>query len=285
MKKLEIKQMEQAILKLAKTGLTKTEVAQKLGITIQTVSKYYKKHNIKLDGRGGQNRIVNHNPFKVRTKRADYWIGMLFADGWITSSKYNIGLKQGGKNTDHMYLYSKFVGKPYYDYNDGKKSVVFGNKETHTWLKSIGIVERKSLIVRSKIGLNRYIVLGYFDGDGTVSVSKKGYLRVGFTSGSRVFLEDLQEYLNSNDIESVLFDESDTIYRLYFNGNNRIKLFNFLYDGAIIFMKRKKDLFQSWINRAELKSREFGGSPEEDNTEQSLVGDNLVRVTHSSESQ
>jgi len=50
-------------------------------------------------------------------------------------------------------------------------------------------------------------------------------------------------------------------------------------------MKRKKDLFQSWIDRAELKSREFGKSPEEDNTEQSLTGDSLVSVTHSSESQ
>ena len=110
----------------------------------------------------------------------------------------------------------------------------------------------------------RHFIRGYFDGDGTIFVcTVKGipkYLKGNICSPTENILKELQEILLKYGIESTINKEkrmgkimrspsgyitcSQDMYRLFFRKKASIlKLYDFLYKNATIYMPRKKKIF------------------------------------------
>ena len=136
-----------------------------------------------------------------------------------------------------------------------------GSKEIFNDLKNLGMMPRKSNIIRMPSVPNEYLnhfVRGYFDGDGHVSASeyqkkdrknKSKLIITGFTSGSRKFLEDLRILLkhNADTHGGTLYYTQG--YRLCFSIHDSLRLYNFMYkNGKDLFLERKKSIFEHYFD-------------------------------------
>ena len=134
-----------------------------------------------------------------------------------------------------------------------------GSKKAFDRLIKLGLVPKKSLVLRlPKIPdmLFCHFLRGNLDGDGCVFFARyrrkrrQGIytvLRVTFTSGSKVFLEAMQEQLfrigvtNGGRIYSIFQNH----HVLLFSATNSRLLYNFMYPNEQVpCLKRKKDVFR-----------------------------------------
>lgn len=278
MTKKEIGELKLKVKVLGEKGMGSTAI-QKLGLcSRQAASRYLKEFNLNIDHRGGKNAKISNNPFLPRTSESDYWLGMILADGNVSTLKHSIRLSQAGANKNHMLKYHKFLKyKPVlYEYRDKNMYLIaFGHRPTSDWIISIGITPAKASTVKLNIPFNWDIVRGYFDGDGGFIKSgrkKSKYFSAKFTSSSIILLQQLQEFLINHKIASRLFSEiskkyGSTIYRLTIRGSSKYDFCTKMYENATVYMDRKKKM---WDNYAQVNKVNCLGTPEEGNQQPSL---------------
>ncbi len=92
-------------------------------------------------------------------------------------------------------------------------------------------------------------IRGYFDGDGCISI--KNRIRIDFTS-NKVFLEELKSYLEK---KGILSNKVVTRKKNELGGSLQItklkyvgKLYHYMYDNSTIYLERKYDKFQTFVN-------------------------------------
>jgi len=136
-----------------------------------------------------------------------------------------------------------------------------GSKEMFHDLEKLGLTPRKSKTLQLPKVPQKYFadfVRGYFDGDGHVIIcsyrrkerknQKYTVLQSGFTSGSKLFLKELQKKLkilaNLSD-GSLIFSEK--YCRLRYSINDSVRLYNFMYNSINnnLFLKRKQKIFKN----------------------------------------
>jgi intein-encoded DNA endonuclease-like protein len=105
-------------------------------------------------------------------------------------------------------------------------------------------------------------VRGYFDGDGNVYIyryqrkdrqSKVSIsLSAGFTSGSVLFLEELQNKLKQYALlEGGSLHYRSRAYRLYYSTSDSKRLYEFMYGMSKIYLARKKNIFEKYSDMVE----------------------------------
>lgn len=215
-------------------------------------------------------REVNRDFFKKWTPEMAYVLGFFAADGTLTMNA------RGAKYfdlelTDQVVVRAirralasshKITRIP----NSGKEKTSYrlqiGSKTIYDDLQKLGFTQRKAeRMVMPKIPrtLLGSFVRGYFDGDGHVwmgSVHKRRktqslVIQSVFTSGSRVFLEELSKLLVGLGIVGKIYCQS-TYYRLSLSIIGSLKLYELMYsdmDCSSIYLKRKKDVFECFIKK------------------------------------
>lgn len=212
----------------------------------------------KKDTRGGQNRVVNYNPFKRNRKDAQYWIGYLLADGNISSKKYSISVQSA--DIDHMLTYRDFVHhelKVYDRLNAAgtlMRTVLFGNYEVYHYLLSLGFTPNKSKTLQLKIPLTGSILRGIFDGDGSVSQG-----RPKITTASPYFVEQLTAFYECNEIDYTVTvkDKRKAIktYDVWTLYNSRQKMFDLMYPTvSCVKLERKYIQFRAALPKGKVKN-------------------------------
>jgi hypothetical protein len=129
---------------------------------------------------------VNKTYFeKIDTAEKAYWLGFLYADGHNTEAPYwRISLILKKQDTQHVkkfhdILYPTGDKKITFRKSDGAATSVIHSKKICEDLIKLNVVNRKSLIIKfpnSNIVPDEYIIYfiqGLFDGDGSVSTTKK----------------------------------------------------------------------------------------------------------------
>lgn len=138
-----------------------------------------------------------------------------------------------------------------------------GSKQMFHDLKKLGLTPRKSKTLQLPKIPRKYFadfVRGYFDGDGHVTVctyirknrNNKKYtvLHSGFTSGSKLFLKQLQKNLNIfAELKGGSLTFLGKAYRLRYSIKNSLKLYNFMYNSTNndLSLERKQKIFQKYI--------------------------------------
>lgn len=91
-------------------------------------------------------------------------------------------------------------------------------------------------------------ILRYFDGDGCITIKTTGYSVVSICCNSKVFLEDVQQYLESMDIVTrpIAIEKrtNNNLFVLYLSKReNQLKFMNLIYKNSNIFLQRKYHKF------------------------------------------
>ena len=247
------------------------KIASFLNVDPKTIYIWMKNHGIisNIGSQGGRKHFFNERYFeKIDKPEKAYLLGFITADGCVYngSNKTSFRFQMNLKESDSYVL--DFLQKEIEsDYKIQFKEVAFdksGKKSRSALLKinstafckdliSLNVVPRKSMkesIPLKKIPKEflRYFVLGYFDGDGSISYTKSSpHISI---LGSKKMCEQLNKIFVDNGIDqNVFFDRNKKIFGLRINNTeNKIKLYNFLYKDHVFFLKRKKEVFDSFVS-------------------------------------
>ena len=209
-------------------------------------------------------KTKNENFFKTWTPEMAYVLGFFTADG------YMIHTKRGGyyvcfEITDYEVL-SKIKNALAPNNKISERNRPFpwkklyrlqiGSRVMYEDLSSLGFHDGKSLTIRFPQVPNIYLrdfIRGYFDGDGCVHFGnyqrknrrdRKLQLSIHFTSGSKIFLEELWKKLKPI-IKGGHISEKERGYELVFGQHDSIALFHFMYDNSSeLFLERKYEKFR-----------------------------------------
>lgn len=122
------------------------------------------------------------------------------------------------------------------------------NKKLVNDLVKLGIVPKKSLILkypRINSKFDSHFIRGYFDGDGSYHIDKKGQIRFEICSGSFDILNSIQDILINKcglSKTKIIKAKNSNTFRLGYKGNiNNKKIYNFIYNDANFLLLRKKN--------------------------------------------
>lgn len=148
------------------------------------------------------------NPFECMSAEARYWIGYILADGHLVFNElvraYQISLFS--KDEDIINKFKQFIGPKarIYKRPTGLYQVAYNSKPVTKWfMDTFQVPQNKSQTLNPNISLDWDIIHGYFDGDGSVRLTGTHY-ECKFTTGSKVWAERIQKFLQSNEIENVI---------------------------------------------------------------------------------
>ena len=172
--------------------------AKKYNCARATLSKRLKSMGYEIINYQTQTKFNEHIFDSIDTEEKAYWLGFIFADGYIDSSPldsnkkptYNFELSLKGDDSHHLEKFNKFIEhqKNIVRISDVKcedvicKRCRLGVANKHLWetLNSYGCTPKKSLTLKfpnesifKDKSLIRHFIRGYWDGDGCLSWSNK----------------------------------------------------------------------------------------------------------------
>ena len=212
---------------------------------------------------------VNVDYFKsINTRDKAYFLGLLYADGYIGNSKSRGKEMQLGLidldilTTFNIYLESNHLIRPtkikYVGCSQGYRLSIIRD-EIYDDLIKLGCFPKKSLILKfptlEQVS-NEFIshfIRGYFDGDGCITIKNYNKASVQI-AGTKEFLENIKLILNNLSITCTIRPRKN-INILYFSGTNNInKFYNFIYkDKNDIFLERKYNKFEELFIEQEMR--------------------------------
>lgn len=226
-----------------------TDLANELKVSALTIYRHFDKQNLPITGyRYPSNKIpFNEHIFdEIDTKEKAYWLGFLAADG-CNHNNQRISLRLGIADFNHLVKFADFLGYPssHIQIINANPSnlcnIATRSKHFCNALKKHGVVHRKTTIVKMpnlSNNLIKYWIAGYMDGDGCISVDKRGSISIGIASASIVVIEDIIKHLSNKfsfakkNITSSLGKKkaNSQMYSVKWNGPKAIKIINYLYD-------------------------------------------------------
>lgn len=254
-----------------KNGKSMRQIEKDYGVTRQSVANYLEEEKIKTQS-GNHYRKYYHNfDFfeDINTEEKAYWLGFMFADGYIVdySSKYGEDKFGITLHMDDMETLEKFKNSisstnPITDVSsNGRKliRIIMSSQKTVDDLIKHGCVKQKSLILKPPIGVPKnlvhHFIRGFFDGDGSIFYNKSEFERhenwntpsysISITS-TKEMIEWIIDTIGFGNLSKEKRRERTWYYRQ--SGNQKVKLFcDFIYKDATIFMERKYKLYQDLL--------------------------------------
>lgn len=241
--------------------MTYEDVSSKFGISLPSVAKVLKEYNVKPYTKVQlfSPDLDEHYFDNIDTEEKAYFLGLLITDGCVHNTKGKQSLVSLTLKEQDEYLINKFkecIKSNKIVTHDGRGCAelnILSNTMVSS-LKRYGVCENKSLhtVFPSKIPLDmcHHLLRGIFDGDGSISFyarpDRKAHTKaIRLCQGNEEFLIDIVDFLYKNcDIEKVnTYQEKDSLWSIAYRKNDSmIKLYNYLYQDATIFMERKKNL-------------------------------------------
>lgn len=252
-------------------------IAKEIKTSPETVSKKLKENNvhIRTDREQAQKYFANEHYFDmIDSEHKAYWLGFLYADGYIMAKrKYNnkkVGLALGIKDKERLEAFKKdldFTGpvNVYTTNTSYKENTVYGrvlitSDYMAQQLINKGCVEQKTkkiVFPDDSVVPKEYkydFIRGYLDGDGSVIVEFKGdkliNAYINFT-GTKEFLTGLKGFLGKSELEldKRHRNREDNIYALSIGGPMQtIEMCYRLYGHATTYMDRKYQKYRLLVN-------------------------------------
>ena len=224
----------------------------------------------------GTQAKINHDYFEnIDSEHKAYWLGFIYADGSITKKVYEKGSYTYRLRMELMFedkyileqmaldLESDLKPKEYYNdashfegYNKPKHTayIMFSSKKMGEDLVKLGVVPNKTLILKSlpsiPDNLMKHFIRGYFDGDGSVYLTKDNTIKTAFY-GTHDFINSIQDFLikELGLTKKKITDQKEA--NVSFVGmakQESEKLYHYMYDEATIFLNRKYEKYNKYFN-------------------------------------
>lgn len=191
---------------------------------------------------------------EIDTNEKAYWLGFLYADGYITKSGFGIALKIGDfkhlekmlKSMNSNYIIKIYKNTKEYSYSKGEYCrLICSSKNMKSKLISYGLVPNKSVILQPpKIkfknnDLRLCFIRGFFDGNGCVSGLKKSTYALKITS-TDAMLDWIANSLGYKYNKLYKRRPTDIVSSLEIRGMKNIRKYgNLLYKNSDIYLDRK----------------------------------------------
>lgn len=234
------------------------EISKRLKISRSRFSTYLKENNVEVCRRMNKNNVDSDIFENIDTSEKAYWLGFMYADGYIISNSNTIGLGLSEKDLHHLEKFKIFLNyKGKIRYRDKYKSVSIEFRDSKMWndLYKNGCIPKKSLILEFpnedilEEKFYKDFIRGYFDGDGSICNTEK--TKMVSLIGTFNFLEKICEISNISKDRIYKLDKNSKQFRIVLSSNNDIFNFvKFLYKDAKIFMDRKYKKYNDIIINA-----------------------------------
>ena len=241
-------------------GKSLAQLAKKYKTTANCLSRKLKQKNIEIINQ--QNRTkFNENIFdSIDTEEKAYWLGFIFADGYISSintgkkNKYGFEISLQLRDTNHLIKFNKFMQHEKNNVKTDSFRCRWSVVNKHLWetLNSYGCTPRKSLtlefpnleIFKDK-SLIRHFIRGYFDGDGCIShQDKEQIIPVISVLGTVDFLSTIQNYILMDNCALIKnHDNNNVTFAIHRNAVKAIMFIYTLYYKSNIYLDRKYQKF------------------------------------------
>lgn len=85
------------------------KIAKKYCINRKTIINHLKKEGFKIN-KHKSTYFINENIFeKIDTEEKAYWLGFIYADGYVSTNTYAFGIELSIKDIDHLIKFKKFL--------------------------------------------------------------------------------------------------------------------------------------------------------------------------------
>lgn len=245
-------------------GKLMKDIEKEYGINNTTIYRFMKKHNIEFKNQHGRKNNFNQNYFSnIDHQNKAYWLGFIYADGCVLNTgsgntKTNrLTLNISYKDIELLYAFCKDINysnskiniyKPNNTFSDNLMCKLSCNSiKLCQDLNRLGVFQNKTGNLTSLPPISQdmmsHFLRGFFDGDGW-----SGKKTVAFV-GDYIFLDNINHFLHTHISTSLRTLKNETrrtfpIYYLKYHSKSDIKkIYNFFYNDAALFLKRKKETF------------------------------------------
>lgn len=236
------------------------KVAEKLSVSISPIKRILKSNNIDLSNRRYE---LNDTFFdEIDSEKKAYWLGFLYADGYIRERKTgnSLELKLSTKDLNHIEQFKLDIksnhrinfstSKVRYKEKISTSSIcgiaLYSNRIVES-IKKHGVVCRKTFIIQKPdiaTEFNSHFIRGYFDGDGSFSFNPEKYIiKTQIVSASEDFQNFIIDELKNNDISINRY--SDIKLQIQKKVDN-LKFYKYIYKDAHIYLDRKKQKYEQF---------------------------------------
>lgn len=246
---------EAEIAQLYLSGKSAREIAKDRGLGHHiSICAALKRQGIEQRPAPERNRFYKLNPnvFDViDTEEKAYWFGMLFADGYVHRNR-TLVLALGDKDRDHLVKFKDFL-----ESESPIKEVSSFNGLYHGFSVSVTDQHLGKVLVDRGIyahrkndnvnplpsvseGLKQHWLRGWFDGDGGVLSNRS----ISFC-GPLSLTEDAQKIfadISGSKVSIYQHTKTRYLYYLRYTIGYAIKIRDYLYQDATIYLDRKKEL-------------------------------------------
>lgn len=200
--------------------------------------------------------ILNENFFEnIDSEEKAYFLGFLFADGYINENLYLIDLtlhKQDAEILNKLISCLYINERPLKLIRDNYLRLIINSKKMVNDLKSHGCHQKKTFNLKFPIlseNMVKHFIRGYFDGDGCVTIDKGKTLNVSIVGTIDFLIVVKRHFINNCYLNDTVFDNrhpnrNNNIRALRYGGNIIInRIYHYLYDDSVIYLNRKKNKF------------------------------------------
>jgi len=248
-------------------GFSATKIADIYDCDCSVIYNILKKENINIRSNKINSRKYNYNISyfnKIDTEEKAYWLGFIYADGYLGVQEYGkrLGIALSIVDINHLEKFKSAIGATYpikiykptessYSNKEFCRIEIFGEK-IYKLMNKHGVIENKTDILKAPKIDSKFktaFIRGYFDGDGSLTESKTSYSTEtkAYTIkivGTISVLNYIKSFVEENNIAKInqyyKRREDNEAYRLEFGGNLQAESFmNKIYEDASVYLNRK----------------------------------------------
>ena len=217
---------------------TLKELSLEFQVQPQAIRNLLRKMKIQITNKKIKNFPRNSNYFDIiDSSEKAYWLGILFADGTVSSKTNTIGLNL--KDLEHVKKFRKAINaennkiSKVEDKRFSKQCLMYyfsiRDKKLHDALIKLGCVSNKSYV--KELHMPKDIpdqfkwdfIRGYFDGDGCIAWStSKNHYYISWV-GNQYLLQDIRKICNKENISLNQNIKSKITYEFRISGQKDIK--------------------------------------------------------------
>ena len=240
------------IVDLYKNGYSFKQIIQELKVHPNTIRNSLYLRNVEIRPTAYHTNYeekIDHNYFEViDTEEKAYWLGFLYADGYVNEKIYQIEVSLKGSDKEHLEKLKKCIKSKskitdrIVDGHDVSRIHLYSKKLTKDLIDK-GCFQKKSLTLTPPTNkiipkeLEKHFIRGYIDGDGCFS----GECTFNVV-GTKEILDYVIDHLRKNTTISKAgtFSMTGEAYQWHHNSKrDHDKIHNYLYKNATIYLDRK----------------------------------------------
>lgn len=221
------------------------QISRILKINRGKFTKFLKEKNIEVINKQNQSEIHSNIFNCIDTEEKAYWLGFLYADGYVSNTNNLIELALQCNDYKHIEKFKEFLhSQNAITYYKNRVRITFRNKVIKQDLIKLGCVPNKSLILTFPTNqqvsshLMKHFVRGFIDGDGYIGITSKRKGRLAICSGSYSFLKELVRTMQWKE-NKILKDKRSSTYSISWGGRVAFNILFELYEEAHVYLERK----------------------------------------------